>query len=116
MISRVNSKLPQDQWVTLAPYTYDAKTEPAMYAYGQIDPDNDPDSAAFQTFMQGILTANGFVGPTADFNTAFWKFISGTEQPDQFSTRSYLMKSPYKTGADPLWTYDQSERAETLNT
>ena len=110
--------------VPLKDYTYDAGNEPTWYG-------SPKDATTFDTYMTNLLAENNFPVPSVpkpgvpnssisntssleaqSFDQAFFNFIEGTDQPDKYSTRAWLMLGP----PGPQWTYSQTEVAETADT
>lgn len=88
--------------VPLAKYIFNNGNEPSFYEWPS-------DTSGFDTYMNTLLTAKGFLstpglkidGPdqsvsatTESFDEAFWDFIKGPSQPDKYSTRNWLMLGP----------------------
>lgn len=96
LITLLTSKL-YGQTIPLADYVYNAGTEPNMYAYGQINPNTDPASEAFDSLMYSILSANNFLSKEVKFDDAFWAFVNPSDptkdHPDKYSTRAYLVNN-----------------------
>lgn len=84
--------------VATAPYIYNNGNEPSSYEW-------PADDTGFDTYMTQLLTAQGFLTPSASglaskatagetFDQAFWNFINSSSQPDKYSTRAWLMLGP----------------------